>query len=220
MGKFSLELCGGTHVARTGDIGCFKIITEEGIAAGVRRVEALTADAALQWLHQRLGQIDHSCQLLNTTPDHLVEKIKMIQQDKRDLSRRYQQLVEDWIPHQFHRLLRETNTTKGVQWVIKQLDDLEIKWLRQLVEGVKTYQKPLVMLLVRVDRMGDRSKIQCVAGSNVKAVDARLLLDHVVAQIGGKSGGRPHMAQGGGHQIHLLQQALDSVLPWLSQRLA
>lgn len=217
---FSRELCGGTHVSRTGDIGLFKIISEGGIASGVRRVEAITGENALNWVSQTHDTLIHASSLLKTQPDALVSRITQLQSQLRELERERDQLKGKIAASAGQSLVDQAITLDGgVKLLVAELPGVEARSLRDLVDQLKDkLQTAIVLLSTSTD-----DKISLVGGvsksltSQLKAGD---LVSHVAAQVGGKGGGRPDMAMGGGSDLAALPNALASVQAWVEQKLA
>ena len=217
---FSRELCGGTHVSRTGDIGLFKIISEGGIASGVRRVEAITGENALNWVFQTHDTLIHASSLLKTQPDALVSRITQLQSQLRELERERDQLKGKIAASAGQSLVDQAITLDGgVKLLVAELPGVEARSLRDLVDQLKDkLQTAIVLLSTSTD-----DKISLVGGvsksltSQLKAGD---LVSHVAAQVGGKGGGRPDMAMGGGSDLAALPNALASVQAWVEQKLA
>src|SRR5690606_33886922 len=207
---FSRELCGGTHVSRTGDIGLFKIISEGGIASGVRRVEAITGENALNWVSQTHDTLIHASSLLKTQPDALVSRITQLQSQLRELERERDQLKGKIAASAGQSLVDQAITLDGgVKLLVAELPGVEARSLRDLVDQLKDkLQTAIVLLSTSTD-----DKISLVGGvsksltSQLKAGD---LVAHVAAQGGGKGGGRPDMAMGGGSDLAALPNALAS----------
>ncbi len=218
IGDFSLELCGGTHVKQTGEIGLFKIISESSIASGIRRIEACTGGRALQWIQQRLQQLEQSCKLLHTTPKDIVKQIEIIQAQTNATAKNQQELADILLPYLAKNLIAEAKNINGLQLIVQRFDQLDIKLLRQLVDQVickkqaTNVNKRIVILLARATG----EDIQLVSGTTPSSnVHAAKLLNVVAQQLGGKGGGRPNMAQGGGKNPALLKEAFASIEPWL-----
>lgn len=216
---FSRELCGGTHVARTGDIGLFKIVSEGGVAAGVRRVEAITGLNAWRWAdqsHQQLLSLAHS---LRTQPDEALTKLTALQQHIRELEREREQLQHKLASTAGQDLAQQAiELNGGVKLLVANLPSVEAKALRGMVDQLKDkLQTAIVLLSTHSD-----GKISLVGGvtKNLTAqVKAGELVSHVAQQVGGKGGGRPDMAMGGGTDESALAAALESVQAWVQAQL-
>ena len=215
---FSLELCGGTHVTRTGDIGAFVVIAESGVAAGVRRVEALTGAAASEWLAQTGQSLAEISGLVKASRDQVSEKVQTLLDKNRLLERELDQLKAKVAASKSQDLASEAVDINGVKVLISQLEGVEAKSLRDAMDQLRNkLGSGVVMLAVTQD-----DKASIVAGvsqdltSRVKAGD---LIRHTASKMSGKGGGRPDMAQGGG-QADQLEQALKEAHVWLEDNLA
>lgn len=217
---FSRELCGGTHVTRTGDIGLFKIISEGGIAAGVRRVEAITGENALSWVQDTNAKIQQAASLLKTQPADVTERIVQLQNQLRTLERERDQLQNKLASVAGNDLINQAVALPGgAQLLVANIAGADPKALRGMVDQLKDKLKSAVVLLaVVVD-----DKISLIGGvtpdltSKLKAGD---LVGTVAAKLGGKGGGRPDMAMGGGTDIAALEGALAGVAGWAQEKLA
>ncbi len=217
---FSRELCGGTHVARTGDIGLFKIISEGGVAAGVRRVEAITGMNALRWAQATQGCLQQAASALKTQPSELVERIGLVQGQVKSLERELDQLKSKLAASAGNDLAAKAiNLAGNVRLLAAAVPGADPKALRGMADQLKDKLKSAVVLLATISE----GKVSLVAGvtpdltAKVKAGD---LLAMVAAQVGGKGGGRPDMAMGGGTDPAGLPGAIQSVQAWVQERLA
>ena len=216
---FSRELCGGTHVARTGDIGLFKIVAEGGVAAGVRRVEAITGDNALAWVQNHNAILLRAAGLLRSTPADVPDRIVQVQEQLRALEKDLEQARSKLAASAGNDLAAKAAEIKGVKVLSASLGDVDPKALRGMVDNLKDRLKPAVVLLASA---GGEGKISLVAGvtadltGKVKAGD---LVGFVASQVGGKGGGRPDMAMGGGTDAQALPAAVASVQEWVHERL-
>ncbi|WP_026638334.1 alanine--tRNA ligase [Bordetella petrii] len=216
---FSRELCGGTHVARTGDIGLFKIVAEGGVAAGVRRVEAITGDNALAWVQNNNAILLRAAGLLRSTPADVPDRIVQVQEQLRALEKDLEQARSKLAASAGNDLAAKAAEIKGVKVLSASLGDVDPKALRGMVDNLKDRLKPAVVLLASA---GGEGKISLVAGvtadltGKVKAGD---LVGFVASQVGGKGGGRPDMAMGGGTDAQALPAAVASVQEWVHERL-
>ncbi|HUH58457.1 MAG TPA: alanine--tRNA ligase [Candidimonas sp.] len=215
----SRELCGGTHVARTGDIGLFKILSEAGVAAGVRRIEAITGDNALNWVQQNTQTLDHAAALLKTQPAGLVDRISAMQGQIKTLERELDQLKSKQAASAGKDLLdKAVPLANGAKLLVANLSGTDPKALRGMVDQIKDRLNSAVVVLSTV--VDD--KISLVAGvtsdlaGQVKAGD---LVGMVATQVGGKGGGRPDMAMGGGTDVLALSAATAGIEAWVRQRL-
>jgi alanyl-tRNA synthetase len=219
MGDFSTELCGGTHVARTGDIGLFKIVSESGVAAGIRRIEALTGAGALAHVvdeERRLGEVAH---LLSAGGGDAVEKLRQVLDRQKKLERELDAVKAKAASAAAGDLTAGARDVAGIKVIAARLDGADAKSLRDSVDTFKQKLGDCVVLLAG----GADGKIALVAGVNGKALErikAGELVAHVAGQIGGKGGGRADMAQGGGEDSPKLAAALEQVPAWVGARLA
>ncbi len=218
MGTVSLELCGGTHVERSGDIGLFKITSEGGVAAGVRRIEAVTGAAAMSWLHdneKRLGQIAAQ---VKAPREKVTDKVAGLLERSRLLEKELELLKAKLAKSAGNDLVSQAQEVAGVKLLVAQLDAADPKTLPDMMDQLKNKLGSAVVLLATVQE----GKISLVAGvtkdltARIKAGD---LIQYVAPQVGGKGGGRPDMAKGGGTASDALPAALASVAGWVeSQR--
>jgi alanyl-tRNA synthetase len=219
MGPFSIELCGGTHVSRTGDIGLCKIISEAGIAAGIRRVEAVTGMAAIEYLHQTDNTVNTVASLLKGEASSLVEKVEQTLSRNKTLERELRQLKEKMASQQGSDLTKQVTEIAGVKCLIANLESVDPKSLRGMIDELKNKLGSVVIMLAAVND----DKVSLIAGvtkdliGKVKAGD---LVNHVASQVGGKGGGRPDMAQAGGTQPENVDTALASVNAFLTEKLS
>ncbi len=219
MGDFSIELCGGTHVGRTGDIGLFKITSEGGIAAGVRRIEAVTGAAAMAYVAQQQAELEEAAALLKGDTHSVVAKLKAQLDKMKQLEKDMQQLKDKLAAAASADLAGDAVSVNGVNVLIKKLEGVEAGALRGLQDELKQKLKSAVILL-GVAQEGKVNLIAGVSSDLVGKVKAGELVAMVAAQVGGKGGGRPDMAQAGGSQPENLDAALAQVLPWVAERLA
>lgn len=219
MGDFSIELCGGTHVGRTGDIGLFKITSEGGIAAGVRRIEAVTGSAAMDYVALQQAELEEAAALLKGDSHSVVTKLKAQLDKIKLLEKEMSQLKDKLAAAASADLAGDAVVVNGVNVLIKKLDGIEASSLRGLQDELKQKLKSAIIVL----GTAQDGKVNLIAGvSNdlVGRVKAGELVAMVAAQVGGKGGGRPDMAQAGGNQPENLDAALSQVLPWITERLA
>ncbi|MDP1697242.1 MAG: alanine--tRNA ligase [Xanthomonadaceae bacterium] len=218
MGAFSTELCGGTHVRHTGDIGLFKILSEGGVAAGVRRIEAVTGAAALAHVaseEQRLAQI---ATLLGGGQAEVLDKLQQLLQRQRQLEREIEQIKAKSTAGAAAELAANAREIGGVRVVAARLEGIDGKALRDAVDQLKDRLGNAVIVLAGASD-GRASLVAGVSGTALGRIKAGELVAHIASQIGGKGGGRPDMAQGGGDDGAMLQSALAGVEVWLAQRL-
>ncbi len=216
---FSRELCGGTHVARTGDIGLFKIISEGGVAAGVRRVEAITGDNALEWVQQTNDTLVRAAGLLKTQPAELVERIALMQNQAKTLERDLDRLKSKLAASAGNDLASQAIALPGdAKLLVANLSGVDPKALRGMIDQLKDKLKSAVVLLAAVadDKISLAAGVTGDLAGSVKAGD---LVAMVAAQVGGKGGGRPDMAMGGGTDVGALAGATASVEAWVRERL-
>jgi alanyl-tRNA synthetase len=218
MGDFSTELCGGTHVHRTGDIGLFKIVSEAGVASGVRRIEAVTGDGALAYVageEQRLGELS---QLLSSGGDEVVEKLRQLLDRQKKLERELESLRSKAAGSATADLGGSASEVDGIKVVAARLEGLDAKALRDSIDQLKQQLGDCVVLLAGADE----GRVALVAGVHGRAlgrIKAGDLVAHIAGQIGGKGGGRPDMAQGGGVDGENLPRLLSAVPEWVARRL-
>ncbi|WP_018692824.1 alanine--tRNA ligase [Algicola sagamiensis] len=219
MGDFSMELCGGTHVSRTGDIGLFKILSEGGIAAGVRRIEAVTGDDAIQAIHSEQAKLAEMAKLLKSDEQSLVEKLSTLLERSKGLEKELAQLKDKLSSQAGESLISQVKEIHGVKALVSQLDDADPKALRNMVDDLKNKIGSGVICLSVVQ--GD--KVSLIAGVTkdlTGKVKAGELVNMVAQQVGGKGGGRPDMAQAGGSDPQAVPAAMNSVHTWLEEKLA
>ncbi|WP_028353539.1 alanine--tRNA ligase [Bordetella petrii] len=216
---FSRELCGGTHVARTGDIGLFKIVAEGGVAAGVRRVEAITGDNALAWVQNQNALLLRAAGMLRSTPADLPERIAQVQEQVRALEKDLEQARGKLAASAGNDLAAKAAEIKGIKVLAASIGDVDPKALRGMVDNLKDKLKPAVVLLASADGAGKISLVGGVTGDLTARVKAGDLVGFVAAQVGGKGGGRPDMAMGGGSDVQALPAAIASVQGWVDERL-
>ena len=211
------ELCGGTHVARTGDIGLFKIVAEGGVAAGVRRVEAVTGDNALAYLQQVEGTLGGVAQALKVTPAEAPARVAAVLEQVRALEREIASLKGRLASAQGDELLARAVDVKGLKVLAATLDGADAKTLRETLDKLKDKLKTAAIVLAAVEG----GKVQLAAGVTADAtarVKAGDLVNFVAQQVGGKGGGKPDLAMAGGTDAAALPEALASVAGWVSQR--
>ena len=219
MGDTSTELCGGTHVTRTGDIGLFKIVSEGGVSAGVRRIEALTGQGALDYVAEEERRLDEAANMLGGNAADVNEKLRALLDRQKKLERELESLKAKAASGATADLAGSAVDVRGVKVVASRLEGFDAKALRDAVDRLKQQLGNAVVLLAGANG-GKAALIAGVSDSLTGKVKAGELLSHVAAQINGKGGGRPDMAQGGGDDGPALQQALSSVTDWVAQKLA
>ena len=218
MGEFSTELCGGTHVHRTGDIGLFKIVSEGGIQAGVRRIEAVTGDGALRHVADEERRLDEVAAMLGGSAADVTEKLRVLLDRQKKLEREIDALKAKAAAGATADLAASAPEVSGVRVIATRLEGLDAKALRDAVDQLKSRLRDAVILLASAEG-GRASLVAGVQGTALGKVKAGELMAHVTAQIGGKGGGRPDMAQGGGSDGPALVAALDGVRDWVAARL-
>jgi len=217
MGDFTTELCGGTHVRRTGDIGFFKIILETGIAAGIRRVEAVTGPGALEWVQAQEAKLSEAASALRTSPQEVTQKIAQIMDNVRTLEKELSRLKSKVASSQGDELADRAFDVKGVKVIAAALEGADAKGLREAVDKLKDKLKSAAVVLAAAHN-GKVSLIAGVTSDLTARLKAGELVNHVAQQVGGKGGGRPDMAQAGGTDAAKLPQALESVRAWIEER--
>ena len=218
MGDFSTELCGGTHVHHTGDIGLFKIVSEGGVAAGVRRIEAVTGEGALACIAQEQRRLDEAAQLLGGNPGDVLDKLRQLLDRQKKLERELESLKARAAAGATADLAASAPDVAGIKVVAARLEGLDARSLRDAVDQLKSRLGDAVIVLASAEG-GKAALVAGVQGSALGRVKAGELLAHVAAQIGGKGGGRPDMAQGGGADGPALVAALAGVPAWVAERL-
>lgn len=217
MGDFSTELCGGTHASRTGDIGLLKIVSEAGIASGVRRIEAVTGEAALDYIDTNQSRLNEVSAIIKANPDNVEEKTTQLVQRTRQLEKELDVLKGKLASSAGSDLASSAQDIAGIKVLAAQLEGADGKSLRDTVDQLKNKLGTAAIILSSVE--GD--KITLIAGVTKEITDkvrAGDLVAHVAAQVGGKGGGRPDMAQGGGNQPENIGAALDSVSDWVAMQ--
>ena len=214
---FSTELCGGCHVERTGDIGLFKIVSEGGVAAGVRRIEAVTGANALVWLNETAGRLDHIARLLKANTADVADKLDALLQKNRALEKELEQLKGKMASQAGSSLVDQAVDVGGVRVLAANLEGADPKSLRDTVDQLKNKLGKAVVILAAVAD-GKVSLVAGVTKDETAKLKAGEVLGFVAAQIGGKGGGRPDMAQGGGTDVAALPAALASVQRWVAER--
>jgi alanyl-tRNA synthetase len=219
IGSESVELCGGIHVQRAGDIGLFKITMETGVAAGVRRIEAVTGEKAMQRFQQDEKQLDQIAQLLKSGREDVLQKVEQLQLTQRKLEKELEQIKGKLASQAGGDLASQAVEIKGIQVLAAQLDGADVKTLRETVDQLKNKLGQAAIVLASTQG----GKISIIAGvtkqetSRLRAGD---LVNAVALQCGGKGGGRPDMAQAGGNDPEKLSSALLSVPEWVENQLS
>ncbi|EFJ5478771.1 alanine--tRNA ligase [Escherichia coli] len=218
MGDFSTELCGGTHASRTGDIGLFRIISESGTAAGVRRIEAVTGEGAITTVYADSDRLSEVAHLLKGDSNNLADKVRSVLERTRQLEKELQQLKEQAAAQESANLSSKAIDVNGVKLLVSELSGVEPKMLRTMVDDLKNQLGSTIIVLATVAE----GKVSLIAGVSKDVTDrvkAGELIGMVAQQVGGKGGGRPDMAQAGGTDAAALPAALASVKGWVSAKL-
>ncbi len=214
LGEFSTELCGGTHVNRTGDIGMFKIVAETGVAAGIRRIEALTGQRALQWVEQQDETIERLADMLRVSPENIALKLEQTLERVKSAEKELERLKQKFASRAGGDLAASAVDVDGIKVVASTVEGGDAKSLRDTVDQLKNKLGTAAIVLAAVD--GD--KVRLVAGvtsdltDRIKAGD---LVNEVARQVGGKGGGRPDLAQAGGNDPSRLREAMGGVENWV-----
>ncbi|KRD40079.1 alanine--tRNA ligase [Lysobacter sp. Root916] len=218
MGETSTELCGGTHVSRTGDIGLFKILAEGGVSAGVRRIEAVTGQGALDHVTEEEQRLEEAARLLGGNPSDLSDKLRSLLDRQKKLERELEAIKAKAASGATSDLAASAADIQGVKIIATRLEGFDAKALREAVDRLKQQLGDAVILLAGASE-GKAALVAGVNGSATGKVKAGELLAHVAGQINGKGGGRADMAQGGGDDGPALSQALAGVAGWVESRL-
>ncbi len=218
LGPFSTELCGGTHVQRTGEIGLFKIVSQSGVAAGIRRVEAVTAAGALAWVQTQEAKLAEAARLLRAQPTEIVQKIGQALEMSKNLEKELARLKAKMASSQGEDLASQAVDIKGARVLAAMLEGADAKTLRDTLDRLKDKLKSAAIVLATA-RDGKVSLVAGVTSDLTAKLRAGDLVNHVAQQVGGKGGGRPDMAQAGGTDASSLPGALASVRKWVEQRL-
>ncbi|GGZ59145.1 alanine--tRNA ligase [Lysobacter xinjiangensis] len=219
MGDTSTELCGGTHVSRTGDIGLFKILSEGGVSAGVRRIEAVTGQAALDYVSSEMHRLDEAARVVGAPRAELPEKLRSLVERQRRLERELESLKAKAASGATADLASSAVDVNGIKVVTARLEGFDAKALRESVDRLKQQLVDAVVVLAGVQD-GKASLVAGVGGSALGRVKAGDLLGDVARRINGKGGGRPDMAQGGGEDGPALRAALGEVAGLVKERTA
>ena len=219
VGDFSMELCGGTHVKRAGDIGFFKIVSESGVAAGIRRIEALTGEGAQQWAETTDELLREVSALVRGGRDDLKEKVEQLLERSKKLEKEIQQLKGKLASGQGGDLASGAREINGVKVVATRVDGADARALRDAVDQLKSRLKSAVIVLGSVEAADKVLLVAGVTQDQTAKIKAGELIGSVAQQVGGRGGGRPDMAQAGGTNPEALDAALASVEPWVRERL-
>jgi len=218
MGDYSTELCGGTHVSRSGDIGFFKIVGETGIAAGVRRIEAVTGTGAVAWAEQRESQLDDIAATLKSSRDEVTDKVRQLAERLREQEKQLVQLKSKLASQAGSDLGARAEEINGVKILAASLDGADSKALRDTVDQLRNKLGSSAIVLASAEN----GKVRLIAGvskDNVGKIRAGDLVNIAAAEVGGRGGGRADMAQAGGDRPENIERALDAAKQWLRQAL-
>jgi len=214
----SRELCGGTHVRRTGDIGFFKVTAEGGVAAGVRRIEATTGEGALAYVQGQEARLNEAAAVLKAPPQEVAQKIAQVMENVRSLERELARFKSKLAASQGDELADQAADVKGVQVLAAALDGADAKALRETLDKLKDRLKSAAIVLAAVEG-GKVTLIAGITADLTSRIKAGELVNFVAQQVGGKGGGRPDMAQAGGTSADKLPEALASVRGWVESQL-
>ncbi|HEX7026870.1 MAG TPA: alanine--tRNA ligase [Gammaproteobacteria bacterium] len=218
LGDFSVELCGGTHVNRAGDIGVFKIVSESGVAAGVRRIEAVTGQNALDWFDETEARLERVAGLVKSTPDLVESRVHQLVERNRELEKELQQLKSKLASRAGDDIESNVVEIGGLKVLAARLDGADSKTLRETLDRLKNKLGSAAVVLAAVND----DKVSLVAGvtkDQVSRIKAGELVNFVAAQVGGRGGGRPDMAQAGGTEPQNLDKALSGVADWVKSNI-
>jgi alanyl-tRNA synthetase len=217
MGPFSVELCGGTHVTRTGDIGLFKITSEAGIASGVRRIEAVTGEHALDVVQAQQATLSSLSALLKTDSQNILDRVVSLQNQTKELEKSLNSAKQKLASQQGADMLSSVVEINGTKVLVANLEGVEAKSLRSMMDDIKNRIGEGVVVL----GVANESKVNLIAGvtkSLISKVKAGELVNFVASQVGGKGGGRPDMAQAGGTDPSGVAEALALVETYIQQQ--
>lgn len=219
MGKFSKELCGGTHAMRTGDIGLFHLLSESGVAAGVRRIEAVTGATALQqWQQQQQHLLQLSALVKERNGQQLVNKVQALLHAQQQLTKRVEQLQENLALQSIKQLINSAIITKDVKIIVSLIKNSEVKTLKVIVDELKQRLGTAIILLATVVS----GRVHFIAGITpnlITRITAIELMNEVVLRVSGKGGGRPELAQGSGSDVSAVATALAAATAWVKTQL-
>jgi len=218
IGDFSTELCGGTHVSRAGDIGLFKIVSEGGVAAGVRRIEAVTGQGAFDYVLQTEHRLRDVAGLVRGSRDDVEEKVRQLLERSRRLEKEVAQLKDKLASGQGRDVAAEAVTVGGLKVVATIIEGADAAALRNAVDQLKSRLGSAVIVLGSTDADGKVTLIAGVTADTTTRVKAGDLVNFVAQQVGGRGGGRPDLAQAGGTQPETLPAAMRSVEAWVRER--
>jgi alanyl-tRNA synthetase len=219
LGDFSVELCGGTHVARTGDIGVFKITHEGGVASGVRRIEAVTGAGAMAWIDANQRALNDLAGMLRSAPEQAATKVRQLLKQNKELEKKLATAKHALITGQGSDQDDNVREIAGIKVLVSRLDGVDAKSMRDAVDRAKDKLQNAIVVFASVDD----GKVRLAAGvtrNNIDKIKAGDLIKPVAEQVGGKGGGRPDFAQAGGNDPSKLDQALNSVPDWIADQLS
>jgi alanyl-tRNA synthetase len=217
MGDFSVELCGGTHVNSVGDIGPFRLVSENGIASGVRRIEAITGDAAWQAIYAEEDVINFVADTIKTDKNQVSSKITQVMSDYKTLEKEVKHLQSKLAASQGDDIASQVVKFGDINVLAAKMEGADSTVLRDTMDSLKDKLDPAIIVLAAVD--GDKVSIVAgVAKSLTKQYKAGELVNHIAQQVGGKGGGRPDLAQAGGNNPSQLADALASVQAWVESK--
>ena len=218
-GDFSVELCGGTHVDRTGDIALFKITTETSVAAGVRRIEAVTGECAMAFCDDMQDTLSEIASITRSSGSSLSDKVRQLVQDNRSLQKQLDSLKQQLANASGSDLMSQAKEVKGISVLATVIEGADAKSLKTIADQVRSKTNKGVFFLVAKE--GNKASLVAGVTSNLTAdLKAGDLIQHVNSQIGGKGGGRPDMAMGAATDLTQLPSALDSVFTWVEEKLS
>ena len=218
MGDFSIELCGGTHVNRTGDIGLFKIISESSIASGVRRIEATSGQNAMDFIHHEANLLNQIAQLVKSDKSAVLVRVEQLLEQTKLLEKNIEQLKAQKASQQSAQLINQCEKINNKNLLIAKLDNVEAKVLRTMIDDLKNQLKTGVIILAAVN--GDKINLAAgVTNDLINIVKAGELVSQLALKVGGKGGGRPDFAQAGGMDLSALPEALSSMKKEISNKL-
>jgi alanyl-tRNA synthetase len=219
LGDFSTELCGGTHIDRTGDIGVFKITSESGVASGVRRIEGVTGKGALEWIDSRQKSLHDISALLRSQPEQAPAKIEQLLKRNKELEKELAATRQALVTGSASDHTEKVQEIAGIKVLATRIDGADAKTLREAVDRFKDKLQSAVVVIGSVDD----GVVRLAAGvtkNNTDRIRAGDLIKPVAEQVGGKGGGRPDFAQAGGNNVEALNEALNSVSAWVAARLS
>ena len=218
MGDFSTELCGGTHVHRSGDIGLFKIVSESGVAAGVRRIDAVTGPGAIEYLQEQESQLATIAGLLKSPLPEVPNKLAQIQEQVRSLEKELARLKSRLAANQGSDLVEQATEVAGIRVIASVIENADAKALRELADQIRNKLQSCALVLGSVSE-GKVTLIAAVTPDLTAKIKAGDLVNQVASQVGGKGGGRPDMAQAGGTLPDHLPKAMSQVADWIQMQL-